>query len=77
MAVYREIGVALLAVLSASCVERRDFGCLTDGYSVAAPSSAELAVMDSGGVMVLERYVSEVGVARGYIVALYCDGRSC
>lgn len=67
---YRALVVVLFAGLVSSCAQRRDFGCLIDGYSVAAPSGAELALMAPDGTMVLERYVDQVGVAPGHLIAL-------
>ncbi len=47
----------------------RDFGCLSNGYWVAAPSHAEMGIYDVTGNSVLERYVSQVGLMKEYIVA--------
>lgn len=71
---YRVIGIALLSVLGASCVKVRDFGCLIDGYSISAPSHAEISISRFDGTYVLERYVFQVGLTPGYIVAL-CQRR--
>lgn len=64
----RGLVVAMSCVASASCAVR-DFGCLSNGYWVAAPSHAEMGIYDVTGDSVLQRYVSEVGLVKRYVVA--------
>jgi hypothetical protein len=68
----RVAGVAVLCIVASSCVKVRDFGCLSNGYWVAAPSHAEIGIQNLQGTTVLERYVSRIGLAREYIAAR-CD----
>jgi len=66
---------AIVACLVITSCKVRDFGCLANGYWVAAPSHAEMGIQDVTGNTVLERYVSQIGLAKGYIVAI-CRVRS-
>ena len=66
---YRIASVVLLCIGASSCAKVRDFGCLSDGYWVAAPSHAEMAIYDRQQTAVLERYVLQVGLVKGFIVA--------
>jgi hypothetical protein len=66
---YRLAAVVMLCMLVSSCAKVRDFGCLSDGYWVAAPSHAETGIYDRQQTAVLERYVLQVGLAKGFVVA--------
>jgi len=66
---YRLAGVVLFCLVSSSCAEVRDFGCLSNGYWIAAPSHAEFGVYDRQQTAVLERNVFEVGLVKDFIVA--------
>ncbi len=66
---YRVAGVVFFCLVSSSCAKVRDFGCLSDGYWIAAPSHAEFGVYDRQQTAVLERNVFEVGLVKGFIVA--------
>ncbi|UPG96589.1 hypothetical protein [Luteibacter aegosomatissinici] len=66
---YRIASVVLLCIGASSCAKVRDFGCLSDGYWVAAPSHVEMGVYDRHDTAVLERYVFQVGLTKGFIVA--------
>lgn len=62
-------GCVPVCLVCASCAKVRDFGCLSNGYWVAAPSHAEIGIQNLQGTAVLERYVSQIGLTKQYIVA--------
>jgi len=64
----QELGIVVACLMSVSC-KVRDFGCLSNGYWVAAMSHSDMGVQDVTGNSVLQRNVSQVGLTKEYIVA--------
>jgi len=60
--------ISFLCILVASCAGKKDFGHLTNGYSVFAASPLELYVAKADGAFVVGPGVTEIGVTGSKLI---------